>query len=59
MTLVGRGNGGAMGEHTWAFLQLQRAGLLSSCRLLIAVASAVAEHRLWGKQASGVAAPGL
>ena len=29
------------------------------CRLLIAVASSVAEHRLWGVQASVVPAPGL
>ena len=29
------------------------------CRFLIAVASLVAEHRLWGTQASAVAAQGL
>ena len=29
------------------------------CRLLIAVASLVAEHRLWGTRASAAEAPGL
>ena len=32
---------------------------VSACRLLIVVASLVAEHGLWGAQASIAAAPGL
>ena len=45
----------------WAFSSCGDGGssLVAVPRLLIVVASLVAEHRLWGPQASAVAAPGL
>ena len=45
----------------WAFLLLHQAGtpLVELPRLLIAVASLIAEHRLWSGWASVVGAHGL
>ena len=40
-------------------LETRGYSLVGVCRLLIAVISPVAEHRLWGSQASVVVAHGL